>query len=213
MILYLDLRFDFRNHSHPICSLMNRITLPTCSIMRKVNNDMLSDVLFYFTSFHGQTVLNIVARELNRLYHKYRETHPHFSGKVAIVGHSLGGIITYDLLSNQVKAVSLDGSPISYPNTDPDARNNATHYPIIYPKLDFEPCHLFALGSPVGAVLIMRGQTFPYYSPQTKTEFHNIFHLYDPMVCILNTNSVKPKSIQFFVTNASLGVSGRTSYG
>jgi hypothetical protein len=47
---------------------IKKITLPTCSVLRMVNNDVLSDVLYYFTTFHGQSIIDIVVSQLNQAF-------------------------------------------------------------------------------------------------------------------------------------------------
>ena len=60
-------------------------------------------------------------------------------------------------------------------------RSRPAHHGVIYPGLKFKPNYLFAIGSPIAAVLVMRGQNFSDYSLPSETRFFNIFHLYDPM--------------------------------
>ena len=71
-------------------SRIKKITLPTCSVLRLVNNDFLADVLYYFTSYHGQSIIDIVTKSMNESYKKFMKKWPEFSGKIAIFGHSLG---------------------------------------------------------------------------------------------------------------------------
>ncbi|KAI8816794.1 uncharacterized protein EV422DRAFT_571320 [Fimicolochytrium jonesii] len=153
---------------------MNSITLPTCSILRAINNDILADVLYYFSSYHGQTILDIIVRRLNQAYDDFLVEHPDFDGHIVLIGHSLGGVICYDLLSN------IDDPANSKPASTPD-RERSTHFPLRYPQLKFRPGALFMLGSPIGAVLTMRGQSPLTYHPPPEIQFQNIFHLYDPL--------------------------------
>ncbi|EGF82464.1 hypothetical protein BATDEDRAFT_86649 [Batrachochytrium dendrobatidis JAM81] len=199
------------------------ITLPTCSILRQINNNILADVLYYFTSFHGQTLVDIVTKSLNAAHAAFMKKYPDFKGKVALVCHSLGGIITYDILAHQPGAPwehwrqqqkqrsHKYSAPVS--KQTPDAHqlqdeskvlrsispandkiqknsqyssqvagsHHETHFEIIYPRLDFTPALLFTLGSPLPAVLVMRGQSLHHYRISKKIKFLNIFHLYDPM--------------------------------
>lgn len=88
---------------HQLESVDNRIkkiTLPTCSVLRMINNDFLADVLYYFTSFHGQSIINIVANSMNESYAKFMKQYPDFKGKIAIYGHSLGKI--FSLYNNRL---------------------------------------------------------------------------------------------------------------
>ncbi|KAI8897418.1 DDHD domain-containing protein [Globomyces pollinis-pini] len=132
------------------------ITLPTCSIMRRVNNDILSDVLYYFTSFHGQQLL--------------------------------GPVILYLILANQNNASKDFDHPLESSTTQssknletPEYPQKNTHFPIVYPKLDFIPDLFFAIGSPFPAVLVMRGQSYHDYKIPKPTQYFNIFNLYDPL--------------------------------
>jgi hypothetical protein len=173
---------EWHSKLHQLETVGERIratTLPTCSLLRYINNDILSDVLFYFTSFHGQQLINIVTQCLNETYRKFRVKNPEFDGKVSIVAHSLGSIICYDILAHQ-NDVAEDLSDPPFPQTQ-------THFPIVYPKLDFLPDFLFGLGSPLAAVLVMRGQSFESYRVPSKVKYFNIFNLYDPMVILLDS--------------------------
>ncbi|TPX60375.1 hypothetical protein PhCBS80983_g01796 [Powellomyces hirtus] len=156
---------------------MNAITLPTCAILRAINNDILADVLYYFSSYHGQQILNIVAEQLNKAYNAFRKAHPYFDGQINLIGHSLGGVICYDLLSNMHPAKPPCGSAPESKSAAP----SQPHFVISYPQLDFRPNALFCLGSPIGAVLVMRGQSLAVYRPPKDILFHNVFHLYDPL--------------------------------
>jgi hypothetical protein len=94
---------------------------------------------------------------------------PGFKGSVGILGHSLGGVIAYDLLRHQHHEA------------------HATVSAYQYPKLSFSPHHFFAIGfnlfisvlisrSPIAAVMVMRGQCFEDYRLPDSLFFHNIFH-------------------------------------
>lgn len=53
---------------------------------------------------------------MNRMYSQYLLRNPNFSGHVSIGGHSLGSLISFDLLCNQ-KIPSPTKQTVSY-NTD-----------------------------------------------------------------------------------------------
>jgi hypothetical protein len=76
----------------------------------------------------------------------------------------LGGIITWDILSNQEKNKhsKLDG--------------------FHFPRLNFKPDYLFTLGSPLSAFLTVRNQDPKFYHPHPSIVFENIFHPFDPLV-------------------------------
>ncbi|KAJ3111636.1 hypothetical protein HDU96_005495 [Phlyctochytrium bullatum] len=152
---------------------MRMISLPTTPVFRQINNDILADVLFFFSCFHGPKVLQIVANVLNKSHADFLEKYPGFKGDICIVGHSLGGIIMYDILAN-----------LHHAEEDPPGRTvpqEKTHYAISYPKLNFRPKFLFTLGSPLSAVLVMRGQSPTTYRMPDDIIYQNLFHLYDPL--------------------------------
>ncbi|KAJ3028096.1 UNVERIFIED_CONTAM: hypothetical protein HDU68_002481 [Siphonaria sp. JEL0065] len=157
---------------------MHLVTLPTTPVFRQINNDMLADVLYFFSSFHGAKIMEIVAGVINTQYAKFMQENPEFNGPICILAHSLGGIITYDLLVNQDIAVDVPD------NKEANGIGNGscrTHFEISYPKLAFKPNMLVTLGSQVAAVMIMRGQSLDEYKLPEGILYRNVFHLYDPL--------------------------------
>jgi hypothetical protein len=126
----------------------------------------MADVLFYFSSFYGQEIINIVAESINAEHRKFTIENPEFKGKVSFVTHSLGPIIIYDILANQPNA--QDPQSFTFPAQE-------THSSLVYPKLDFIPSYQFSLRSPLAATLVMRGQDFNSYRLPKPTQFFNIF--------------------------------------
>ncbi|KAI3372899.1 hypothetical protein L3Q82_023339 [Scortum barcoo] len=80
---------------------IQRITLPSISRLRHFTNDTLLDLFFYNSPTYCQTIVDTVASEINRLHTLFKQRHPEFSGAVSVVGHSLGSLILFDLLTNQ----------------------------------------------------------------------------------------------------------------
>ncbi|XP_022087759.1 phospholipase DDHD2-like [Acanthaster planci] len=80
---------------------LRRITLPSISRLRRFTNDTLLDILFYSSPSYSQTIAQHVCSEINRLYQLFQERNPDFKGQVSLVGHSLGSLIVFDLLSHQ----------------------------------------------------------------------------------------------------------------
>uniref|UniRef100_A0A3Q3B4Q3 DDHD domain containing 2 n=1 Tax=Kryptolebias marmoratus TaxID=37003 RepID=A0A3Q3B4Q3_KRYMA len=80
---------------------IQRITLPSISRLRHFTNDTLLDLFFYNSPTYCQTIVDTVALEINRLHALFKQRHPEFSGAVSVVGHSLGSLILFDLLTNQ----------------------------------------------------------------------------------------------------------------
>ncbi|KAL0979314.1 hypothetical protein UPYG_G00183540 [Umbra pygmaea] len=97
---------------------IQRITLPSISRLRHFTNDTLLDLFFYNSPTYCQTIVDTVASEVNRLHSLFLQRHPHFTGEMSVVGHSLGSLILFDLLTNQ-KMESGAADRDEDPNADP----------------------------------------------------------------------------------------------
>jgi len=249
-------------------SRIQPLTLRSIPKMRSFVNDTLLDVLFYTSPLYCQTILDTVCSEINRLQGLFRQRNPGFIGTSSVVGHSLGSLILFDLLSGQTTEekeveANLESSPLVKPKWDKDldigevfvklgieehlapftdqgvgveellecgeedlkeanlplgprkkllsylqARKEAssgfqefqqnsvarrvsytvgpagTGQPSVrYPKLDVQPSAFFALGSPIGMFMAVRGVESlgeGFKLPACPT-FLNIFHPYDPV--------------------------------
>uniref|UniRef100_A0A8C1V7R7 DDHD domain containing 2 n=1 Tax=Cyprinus carpio TaxID=7962 RepID=A0A8C1V7R7_CYPCA len=213
---------------------IERITLPSISRLRQFSNDTVLDLFFYNSATYCQTIVDTVASEINRLHSLFLQRHPHFTGHVSLVGHSLGSLILFDLLTNQ--DTDADGTPHEVCTTfvidfEKDLKdigiplgprkkmmncvkkwkvipeilyspvfigahgrngkvcslpNNSIfilQVSIDYPQLAFHPQAFFAMGSPIGMFLTVRGlkRIDPNYSFPTCKSFYNIFHPFDPV--------------------------------
>ncbi|KAI7876852.1 hypothetical protein K492DRAFT_239541 [Lichtheimia hyalospora FSU 10163] len=148
---------------------MGRITLKSIPTIRLIENEYLADILFYFSKERGQSIIDYVTHLFNTSYHNFLEKHPDFAGKIAIIGYSLGGIITYDILSHQREPSS------------PQEQAEYRKIDVKFPKLDFKPNYFFGFGSPLGAMLTIRGQSPKYYHIDEDIVFENVFHPFDPL--------------------------------
>jgi len=259
---------------------MQPLTLRSIPKLRGFINDTILDVLFYTSPVYCQTILDTVCTTINSTYKLYSQRNPGFSGKMSVIGHSLGSLILFDLLSGQVSEVSEN--PVSEPSDNSEHPENlerrnstlvkprwdkdltleevfeklgiseyvdvfvnqgigmeelescseedlkeaelplgprkklfnylqtrksqtgfqqfkessvtssveytvgpaGTGQPSVrYPKLDVQPVSFFALGSPIGVFMAVRGlQTLgqEFHLP-TCSNFFNIFHPYDPV--------------------------------
>ncbi|CAL8248247.1 unnamed protein product [Merluccius merluccius] len=97
---------------------IQRITLPSIGRLRHFTNDTLLDLFFYNSPTYCQTIVDTVASEVNRLDALFRKRHPDFNAAVSVVGHSLGSLILFDLLTNQ-KAPSGDADTEEVMTDDP----------------------------------------------------------------------------------------------
>lgn len=65
-----------------------------------------------------QTIIETVAKEMNRLYSLFLKRNPDFGGRVSLGGHSLGSLILFDLLWHQ-KGGPTPTPPMNSPSTTP----------------------------------------------------------------------------------------------
>ena len=72
-------------------------------------------------------ILQQVTSQLNKTYRIFKEFNPEFDGKVHLVGHSLGSMILFDILSKQKKY-----------------------------ELEFQVDNLFFIGSPIGLLKLIQ---------------------------------------------------------
>lgn len=77
------------------------LTLKSIPKLRNFVNDTLLDILFYTSPIYCQSILDTVVSEINRIYTLFCERNEDFNGKISIIGHSLGSLIAFDLLSHQ----------------------------------------------------------------------------------------------------------------
>lgn len=139
----------------------HKLTPNAAKSTRMQINNSVGDVIYYMTKHHRQTILSAVAKRMNETV---RMLKGHASGRFknsrfAIMGHSLGSVICYDLLS--------DGG-----HED---------------KLDVNVEHFFLLGSPLAAFLAIserdddEDKRKSVFTLPDKIPVYNIFHPHDPV--------------------------------
>ncbi|XP_057975003.1 phospholipase SGR2 isoform X2 [Malania oleifera] len=80
---------------------VEKITLDGVRGLRVMLSATVHDVLYYMSPIHCQDIINSVSNQLNRLYLKFLKRNPGYDGKVSIYGHSLGSVLSYDILCHQ----------------------------------------------------------------------------------------------------------------
>ncbi|KAJ2706294.1 hypothetical protein FB645_001689 [Coemansia sp. IMI 203386] len=151
---------------------MAKATLPSIPWIRTMDNEVIGDILYYFSTFHGRRMLEMVINKLNDAYDRFMAAHPNFTGSTSLVAHSLGGMVCYEILhymnmleGNQGEASKADGwEEARYRNL---------------PRLGFIPDRLFTMGSPIGGTMVFRNLSMTDYH-MGPVGYHNIFHPFDP---------------------------------
>ncbi|OQR98595.1 phospholipase [Achlya hypogyna] len=136
--------------------------------IRQFNKETFMDLLYYLSPQYGQIIVDSVTEQLNSKYKIFLEEHPGWNGKVSIFGHSLGSVITYDILTHSAGEVAKNG--------------------VRFKGLDFAVENFFGAGSPVPVMILSRGDldlTDGKFTPGIKMpnckHYFNIFHPIDPI--------------------------------
>lgn len=161
------------------------ISLDTIPHLRNFANDTMLDILYFMSPRHHDIMVDIVTKQLNLVVEKYKKLNS-FKGNISILSHSLGSVITWDILSHQkkVKNMVADIENIEAHNLKANAYLSTPETDFQYPPLNFEVDNCFMIGSPVAVFLMMRNQSYKSSSaillPRI-CRFFNIFHPYDPV--------------------------------
>ncbi|KAK4470747.1 hypothetical protein MN116_005644 [Schistosoma mekongi] len=134
---FLPILWHDELHSDTVTGLdkqLEQITLGSIPKLRQFTNDSLMDILFYTSSKYSQLIVNTVAREIKRLRELFLSRNPNFSGNISIIGHSLGAVISFDLLCHQTAfssscSATVDQSLILLSST---INNNSSNHSGIY---------------------------------------------------------------------------------
>jgi len=80
---------------------VEKITLDGVKGLRVALGATVHDVLYYMSPIYCQHIIDSVSSQLNQLYMKFLKRNPGYNGKVSLYGHSLGSVLTYDILCHQ----------------------------------------------------------------------------------------------------------------
>lgn len=187
--------------------ILRNITLESIPRLRDFTNNTLLDILFYTTDIYSQAIITSVSTDLNRLYNLFQLRNPTFKGGVSLIGHSLGSLILFDILSHEIannederhsnfvkscfieeedmvpELKRMNKKTLSRRISNMFLEVGAQPAKLIYPHLNFHPSALYALGSPIGMFTTVRGlDKFGLdFALPTCTYFYNVFHPYDPV--------------------------------
>ena len=179
-IEFLPIQWFHRLHdsSLELTKSLKSVSLTSIPALRSIANDIVFDVLLYLTPEFCGSVISCVTDQINELLQSVKKIHPDFvdaGGEYSLVGHSLGSVIVWDILSllkdsqeqkgSDFKGVTVDGK-VGYhayaKNEHANVAQNGTWGPSL-PKdarpetIHFQPKVTVLLGSPLGMFLTMRG--------------------------------------------------------
>ena len=178
---------ELHDSSSSLMKSLRAATLQSIPALRAIANDVLFDVLMYLTPAFCHAVLECVTRQIHEMYDKFLQVHPDFissGGKCSLVGHSLGSVICWDLLSVLKESATPPGSGVgggvavepenhqetmgyhayaghSEPLSNAAKTQHGTWGPSVVQNLTrtlpFVPEATVFLGSPLGIFLSLRG--------------------------------------------------------
>ncbi|KAK4548998.1 hypothetical protein LTR36_008771 [Oleoguttula mirabilis] len=122
---------------------LDDITVEGVPAVRNLITDLALDILLYQSPAYKDHISRIVLSECNRIYRLFMDRNPDFSGKISMIGHSLGSAIMFDLLCRQEEK--------TYRTKSHRKDDSAL-------QLDFEVEDFYALGSPIGLFQMLKGR-------------------------------------------------------
>ncbi|KAF5294841.1 hypothetical protein FQA39_LY00325 [Lamprigera yunnana] len=217
-ILPISWHGNLHSESTGVDEKLKNITLESIPRLREFTNSTLLDILFYTSPIYCQTIITAVTKDLNRTYKLFKERNPTFEGGISLVGHSLGSLILFDILCHENPNIDAKTELTEtkhnigtkeFPHKKPLKRRISRMFfdagsgqpKLVYPQLTFQPTAFFALGSPIGMFITVRGldKLGPDFALPTCNSFFNIFHPYDPVAyrieSLINPELAKLKSV------------------
>ncbi|KAI9598874.1 DDHD domain-containing protein [Syncephalis fuscata] len=160
-----------QNRGYASLPSLSGITLDGIPAIRTLVSDVLLDVLLYMTPKYRRQMYEALIDEVNRIYRLFIRRNPNFllnGGQISILGHSLGSVLSFDILCAQrsraeawmqlrghvaQRSKSVHSKQTSI--ADSIATNRSSR--VALPLLEFPVNNLFALGSPIGLFLLLKG--------------------------------------------------------
>ncbi|XP_066550956.1 phospholipase DDHD1 isoform X2 [Amia ocellicauda] len=153
--------------------------------LRDMLNSSAMDIMYYTSPLYRDEITKGLTQELNRLYSLFCSRNPDFEekgGKVSIVSHSLGCVITFDIMTGwdpvrmyhqEQQALQEDPRWLSYEERhlleqvhltrqrlrelEDQLQGLEASMPLASPALKFKVENFFCMGSPLAVFLALRG--------------------------------------------------------
>ncbi|RHY84196.1 hypothetical protein DYB37_002473 [Aphanomyces astaci] len=148
--------------------------------IRQFNKDTFMDILYYLSPGYGQIVVNSVTDQLNSKYKVFMDEHPGWNGQISIFAHSLGTVITYDILTHPAHSVAKNG--VKFSGLDFSIENffaAGYYYNESIVALDRSPVPVMILSR--GGLDLKDGKFTPGITMPSCNHYYNIFHPIDPI--------------------------------
>uniref|UniRef100_A0A3P9ITS5 DDHD domain containing 1b n=1 Tax=Oryzias latipes TaxID=8090 RepID=A0A3P9ITS5_ORYLA len=177
--------------------------------IRDMLNSSAMDIMYYTSPLYRDEITRGLTQELNRLYSLFCSRNPDFekNGKVSIVAHSLGCVITFDIMTgwdpvrfHHQQMLDPEKTKIRWPSEEErqlqeqlrdledQFRGLQTSSSVAVPALKFKVENFFCMGSPLAVFLALRGirpgnNTMQDHILSTSIckRLFNLFHPTDPV--------------------------------
>jgi hypothetical protein len=145
---------------------LENITVEGVPAIRNLITDLALDILLYQSAYR-EHIAGIVQRECNRVYDLFMRRNPTFTGKVSMIGHSLGSAILFDILCRQKDTIAARS--VSHRQKKSRQRDGSSAGDQQVPDLglNFEVEDFFCLGSPLGLYQMLKGRRIAGRRPMT----------------------------------------------
>ena len=134
---------------------LENITVEGVPVIRNLIADLALDILLYQSAYR-EHIASIVQQECNRVYDLFMQRNPTFSGKVSLIGHSLGSAILFDILCYQKDTAPLSGRN-RHKKPNQIGSNSLRNQQVPNLGLKFEVEDFYLLGSPLGLYQMLKG--------------------------------------------------------
>lgn len=143
------------------------ITIDGIAPIRNIAGDVVLDVLLYSEPVYKEQILENVTLQVNTLVRDFlKKNQCKRQPKISIIGHSLGSVIAFDLLSTRESKGTVKTDKI------PPSKK----------QLEFSTENFFCIGSPLGLYQLINGQSINNDNLTSNIRaFYNIFHPSDPV--------------------------------
>ncbi|XP_045109954.1 phospholipase DDHD1-like isoform X2 [Portunus trituberculatus] len=174
--------------------------------IRQMLNASFMDIMYYNSPLYRDEIISGLTNEMNRLYTMFTQRNPYFEanrGKVSMVAHSLGCVITYDIVTGWNPANQFDQQLVQslIKNLEEEKKYKRDYSTSLreelqvllskhkcshsQPSLNFKIENFFCLGSPLAVFLGLRtkpsGETTDIIPQKLCKRLLNIFHPADPV--------------------------------
>lgn len=136
---------------------LENITVEGVPAIRNLITDLALDILLYQSAYR-EHIAGIVQRECNRVYDLFIKRNPTFTGKVSMIGHSLGSAILFDILCRQKDNVATRSTSYRHKKSSHRGGSSVGEQQIPDLGLNFDVEDFFCLGSPLGLYQMLKGR-------------------------------------------------------